>query len=907
MEVQIGGVVEPETAALLRALLAELDEIVAAIEELPQALPLYLRAAVRTRLLGAIENSDEAGSLASAATDDCLAGIALAREGLLRGDVEARQMLGDCIRRLATILYWRPDRSLDHLAVVEEQLHDYLTLTAPDDSAAVAAARLAAATTEMVLEGGATQDVGVRKRAIGTCQTWADRAYEILDDLSPPSPEPIALEVAKGLGASLLIAFAEENDPLEAHDFFRLAPRRWRQFETLRDRFATSAMSTEWRSTEEHLTMAVVQAAEKMLGTMDEPLSPEAQYAVMVLIRSFIHRIPPESWDRTGTGPEILERRTGLEENGEVTLQSYLDSLELSLLRSCFVTLRSSIADSPGAAEVGDAAIEIGVSMALFTLATSAPEAFPAYLAAALDSPNHREPVSSREADIAEMLSEMRQEAAPDGIDLEALISLMPFHVASALMAWSTTPTEDVDSLVAQIDGLVREICLPLAQREITEGSRLTAWLITRLTELTNRWPAEDESALLGLLDKTERSLHELGETGPVLALGRAQLALRRLQRIEGSYSEVSAAADALLRHVDSDPELPDDRTAYHYAAVIDTIRLAAIAALGAGDGDAIEAAAPSDKQVDALVNRLLTLGEDPEVDENDRKAAARHVAEIRALQTAMGSSDRDFTPSTWTEVVDNQPTAYLLGIVRATQSGGDAEADPLLVERAIQAILSRTIGLSGLPPDGAAHLEGLTRPEVRSRLQIGGRQAIALGRRATAILDGTDPAAAEVAFVVALNLAGLALSPEVGNDVRRLFEDVAERFLPAALGAPDDVPTAAHFMMMIASLSLNFGAVRETEFSHRLRVALGAHLLATKNRDLDMAARTAYVSGEIYRARGQLADARRWFEVYDYWRAAGALSDPGYSEFVKAIELDRDQLQAAQNAQTESGDVADD
>jgi|GEM_PF-5913327 len=899
METSIGGPVEAKTAELLSGLIEELDEIVAATEDLPQALPLYLRSAARSRLMSAIEDPREAAEAAESASDDCLAAIAIAREGLLRGDLETRQMLGDCVQRLATVLYWRPDRSLSHLKAVEEQLTDYLNLVASDGPAAIAAARLAAAMAGMVDEGAGSGDPSAARRTVRACQNWTDRAFEILEGLPPRSRAPAAPDVAGALGGSLMIAFEEESAPLEAHDFFELAPRRLRQFESLRDRFAAHGSAERWSRQEEVLTTAVMRAADRMMTALAEPLAPEAGYAVQVLIRSFIHRLPATSWDRTGTAREVLERKARFHEDEEATLQGYLDSLELTLLRSSFVTLRSSIADSRSDEETGPEAMEENVAVAIFALATTTPEASPAYIAGALHSSGHERPLPEREVEIAELLAEMRENAAANGLDP----SLLPFYVSSTLMAWSTSPAEEVGALVDEIDRLVKRVCLPVARRDLTQGSRVASWLITRLTELETAWPRADEEALLRLLDETERKLGELGETGPVLALGRAQLALNRVHKAEGSYDEVSEAADALLRYVDDHPELPDDSTAYHHEALVRIIRLAAVAALGARDDAGTTE--PPGGEVDDLVTRLLTISGDPEVDRDSRKAAARHVAEINALRMAMATSAADFSPSTWTEIVENQPFAYLLGMVRAGESGIDSKPDPTLVKRAIAAVLARRHGFSGVQPDGVRHLEALTRPAIRSQLKINGDDAIAVGRRVAKMLDETSPEAANLAFLTTLNLAGLALDSAVGSEYRQLFEEVAERFMVTALRSPGEAPLTAQFMTMASTLSLNFGAVRETEFSHRLRVALGAHLLAVKDGDLDLAARSAYTTAEIYRVRGQLSEASGWFEVYDYWRASGALSDPSHRRLTEGIELDRDQLRAALDAEIDSRDGA--
>lgn len=859
------------TVQLLRTLIVALDRHVTSAEGFFLARALFARSVARSRLILGSASQEAGAAEAELAKADVVNAQGLFREIALRGDAVAKAMWGASVQRLATIFQWRSDKTIALAAEVEADLAEYTNIGA-DVAGISACARLAWGLAVMAEDEG--NDV---RQAAGACQGWTDRAYELLQTMWASGVDADGGEVAETVGLSAIAALRAWDPAVDPQRFVDLVNRRQEQLEEARSRIAGGIADEAASSGELKISQAIVGACGQMLSTDGSP-GDEIDQVAALLVRHFLHQLPPSIWNRQASAAEIL---AGLESGADGTagsVQSQLDDLETMLVGGALEVMGT---DLPGLAKTlseGE-----GVTGILFALGAIGPLPSPGHLAVAVartdgGSAIALEPVARN---LLGSLQSVR--LGSEKIEVQDISSV--FLLAMQMEAGVWAP-----SLRAEIQTLLERACIPLIRLDPRKGSPLSGLLFLSMARAADNWQPEELRQSLDWIGAFEASFKSCGIDAPVLELTRAELAFRLAARDANAYLIAHHAASAFARRFEADPDRFCDG-ALGPTPFVDALRILAISETAGVRLDLITASKEGAGWAKA---RLGELVRDPEVEEGARDRASRYLAEVELEERLSSAEFGKMLSLEWDdELLQIRSIGFLVGFLQADERLA-AAVDPERVRRASAAAIDQIRALGGVGAREGSYLPLLTEPWARARMGMGGAEAIALGRAAAGALDSKQADAAAIALDVALSLTDLAHDSASEADFRELVEGVAERFLPAVLENPSIHRVVSRFLVSISSLALNFGALRQVEVHHRQRASLAALLLAIAGDDGDGAAMAAYMSAELARLVGQLEQAERWMAVYDTWRDRGALDDQRFEQYRAAIEWDRRQLQEA-------------
>jgi hypothetical protein len=861
-----------EAIETLRDLVVELDRNVASATGFDLGRNLYARAVVHSRLIRGSATAEEAVAEAELATADVARAITIFRDLALRGGVQAKAMLGGCVQRAATIFEWRPDKSLAGARAVEADLIEYTDL-ATDEDAFVACARFAVALATMCDES--PQEA---KEWSLACQRWTERAYEIQRALSTAGTPSSAGQLAELFGISAIAALRAWDRSVDPQRFLALVNRRVAQLDEVLPE-VTGQMGEEAAATARpRIGQAIVGACREVLFTA--PGSDGDDRAGTVICRYFIHQLSPALWSRDVTAAAVLAGLDTDVDPLEESLQSHLDRLETMIVRG---VLRGI---GPDLRDVAQALTDDRVTETLFTLAVIGPLPGVGHLAAAAALAADGESPTKHERDARDLLDSIRSvEIGSERVEFEDVSVAFLLAMQAAAGGWP-----DSSALEVEIGRLLERACIPLMRVDPSRGNTFSSLLFRSLAAAARRWPSAQSRQALEWLVRTEAMLASLEIAAPYLELARAEIAFGLADGNYDFHPIAQRAASAFAHRYEADPGLLDHE-AFGPDPLLDALRILALSARVGTQFGLPEADMEEGEWAKA---RMLEVSRDPRVEAGARERAAAFLAEL-AGEEGMGAAEfEEVLALDWNdEMLRTGGVRFLVGLVQADE-GVAAGTDPELLRRARRAAIEQIRNLGVIGAREAAYLPLLTEKEARVRMQMGGAEALELGRVAAAVLDAGQADAAAVAFDVVLNLNDIADDPEVELGVRDLDETVAERFLPAALEGPLGHRIVPRFLIELARHALNLGSLRAEEVHQRQRAALAGHLLAVARDDTDGAAMSAYLSAELARSIHGFTVAERWMAVYDFWRARGGLGHPVFEQYREHIEWDRERLREA-------------
>lgn len=870
------GAEDEAIVAELQTMLAELDQFAGTAKGMDRTQMLHTRSIVHSRLIEGSATPADAAAHAEHGTEDALEAFASLRDFAFRGNTTAKSLLGGSAQRLTVLFQWRPDKTPELAAAVEEAMEEYLQLVAPQPIAVSACARLATGLAQMV-----RGEVGNTLETAAACQRWADQAHALWEELPPGRPEPDPTgEVMEMLGNCAVVAFVCRQVMRNNEVFFRLITRRYEQLEAVLKTIepgVENLLSTA-AAVKETFEAVVFEACTAMIDTLSE--DEDDAWLRAVAMRTLIHLLPEDLWDREVDIEQLLGQEAG-ERPAASELQFFLDRLEAVLIGAA---LSGFVRDIAAKAEIEDPA-ELPLPGLWAALAVMHPRPTLSYLTAAVTL-GSGEPPDRVEAEMREVLDQLAEVEA----DPEQLAGLGSVGISAAIWQMHRREWPDPESLRTEVWNLLERHCIPVLRLNGQVGSRMVAFVFLSAAEIATDWDPADLRVALGWFDDAEKLLDGEPAEGPVLDLARAEVAFALASRDHRVYLIAHAAARAVVDHIDAGPDLPDDGTAYGFDVAVRALRL-----LGASEQvlRQLKWLEPEEDGIELAIRRLGELAEDPRADGSNRALARRRLAEMEALRMVHGTDHSQISSLEWESLLHTRSVLLLLGLLQADDEV-IAGFDPDLIQRALMRTIEQARELGTVGATEGAYLEALAGDDARTRLGISPSQSIALARVSAEVLDPSDPGAAAIALAIVVHLGSLFHDRTVETDYRELAEDIAERFLPTVVCDLPEGTLLSHFLRVMANLTHHLGATRPAEDLQRLGVAMAAHLLAVRSGDIDLAGITAYTASEGFRLSHMFEDAEAWFALHDEWRAAGALADPRYLEFREAIEYDRWQLQRA-------------
>lgn len=850
----------------------------------------FLRAALRSRLLTLLGDSDGVSAEADLAYEDSTRGLELATRLALIGRGEARRLVALCLHRLLVIAERHPQLGLARVSEVTQLLEESRRYIPADDPYLIpTVARLASTHARQVVgRGESPPDL---PPAIAGAVAWdsvrlADETWALASsagDLDREATEQVLASLVNSAHAATLAGLRTLDD---AAPVFDLLAERWTQLEAFTRDHCDCKPYLDVEAVRSHLLTLIYEAAAEIrdLAVDGQPGLP--RLAPILALRHALHRLPRSVWDRSTPAADLARRLqvpTELRSSADLpaVLEELLDSIEIGSLMLISLTLALEMAgvDIDVLALGEDPELNISEedegAIAITTLACLA----------ALDPPASSDFVATA---LMRARPELHYEGLADLLDgvreLRERDILASIGLSSRVFGFLTTvvaePTKEWLDTVAR---LLRDECLGAAQP--AHRRRRATEVLLHAVDLWGTSSGAVANELLLLTDEAVSALERSGESALALQGARADLLFVLAQSDSRHILELRDASELVLAHAD---DSVDGSAVFSVDTVMSCCRYVARQEVMRSLEEGVGCALPSAR---SALERLQSVAGDPSISDAQRSRCQDLIAELVAGAGIAG-----------VELVQELGVVSAAGLMQLSPMTfispylGDPnlaveDEDRSLLAQAVDNLVSNVQHISAPSASYVSPLEVLTRPEIARRLDLSAGQVRSVAGAAMSSLRGDDPHAAALALRIALNVDQLGRGLLSDDETEPLLERAAETFVLAASQLdPPDADTIA-FLRSRAGAVVNFGAVTKREYEHRFQVAIAAHLLAVRAGEADEVALTAYQVGDLARHRGAFDLALLWFEYYDRSVAGGALSDPAYASLRRGIEWDRAQL----------------
>lgn len=897
-EIQRGNV-DADAVARARSDILFLTSLLsdASLDSFWRAYATHLRGLVVSRVLIGSSAESKSPDIEATALNDAISAVAQFRGLALLGDASSRRMLGEAMHRALVIAY-DCDPSSSRLAELEDEVGRSMPLLSGVDSTAVATcARLSNmwsrhATTPEVHDESAGTD---RRALAASAHRWVQHAQRLANDghreLTWEGAEQLASAVANAFGAEVSL----HDDPFRTSERCIEANSVSDLLSLLRGTAEERASEPEWvrvpGSLDECHTALLAHLAQ-LAGKAVRDESGTCQWTLEEEVRPRLHLLHEALWPRHEPAASVLERHNALSDETPYPARCFatLDAIELDYIAQIIRTAaRESVGIFPDEWS-DDIEIEVDEEESLAALIAAVgscntiwPEVETNYLAAAIalmhqHSGNYIDPALV-EQEVVHLRSAMRAADEGDADPLDVALDSARRAVAQVLVGIDSTAQSD--HWLAAIDRVLREDIQPLVALDTQVYASLAAHLLLYAGMIRS---FESPAELYELSNSASHACSEAERSGlfdPPLQWIRSEYLFRAAQTDPGLYPALLEASAARVAGLDArsragvgaDPGLLDALRYQGLAAAVLARGTDALSEIHGLLGDAVQ--------------RLQQLTGDSGMSVASREEARATLVEIEVTRSPANATAEAFS----TDLSEMRPVAYLLALLR-----DQGAIDVVALRQRIDDAVARTLlmsdrgGRHGRSTD-AGYLYLFAKRESAARLGLRPGQRFGILVAASTTFDTSDPAAAGLMVAAMAEADDLLASPEWGDQVSTLAEDVAEEFLQAAMR---EVPVAGATLVFLTQrvrAALNGGATTYAEFAHRFRLAFVAYLLAVRTADRNLAALNAYHLAELARLQGRLADSLRWWIAYDEWTQRGALADDVASPGRAGAELDRARL----------------